>query len=157
MSDNKPRKEKRLLRQREALLPQTERTARRNVSVKILPTAAQQYRIKLYKNTHTHPFNGPFSGTTRVGRYQKGKTNLDFTEARDSEWQWHQLGHMQVCTSIQTDNHASTSPLKFFTGRMPFLPPNQQRQSTEGKSCKLYKKSRTNRSNGVTWLQSTNV
>jgi len=31
------------------------------------------------------------------GRYQKGKTNLDFTEARDSEWQWHQLGHMQVC------------------------------------------------------------
>ena len=42
---------------------------------------------------HTHPFNGPFSGTTRVGRYQKGKTNLDFIEARDSEWQWHQLGH----------------------------------------------------------------
>jgi len=38
---------------------------------------------------------------------------------------------MQVCTSLQTDNHASTPPL-FFTGRMPFLPPNQQRQSTEG-------------------------
>jgi len=64
-------------------------------------------------------------------RYQKGKTSLDFTEARDSEWQWHQLGHMQVCTSIQTDNHASTPPL-CFTGRMPFLPPNQLRQSTEG-------------------------
>ena len=47
---------------------------------------------------NTHPFNGPFSGTTWVSRYQKGKTNLDFTEARDSEWQWHQLGHMQVCT-----------------------------------------------------------
>jgi len=29
----------------------------------------------------THPFNGPFSGTTQVSRYQKGKTNLDFTEA----------------------------------------------------------------------------
>jgi len=67
-----------------------------------------------------------------VSRYQKGKTNLDFTEARDSEWQCHQLGHMQVCTSLQTDNHANTSPLSFFTGRMPFLPPNQQRQSTEG-------------------------
>jgi len=77
------------------------------------------------------PFNSPLSGTTRVSWYQKGKTNLDFTEARDSEWQWHQLGHMQVCTSLQTDNHAST-PLSFFTGRMPFLPPNQQRQSTEG-------------------------
>jgi len=67
-----------------------------------------------------------------VGQYQKDKTNLDFTEARDSEWQWHQLSHMQVCTLFQTDNHASTSPLKFFTGRMPFLQPNQQRQSTEG-------------------------
>jgi len=67
-----------------------------------------------------------------VSRYQKGKTNLDFTEARDSEWQWHQLGYMQVCTLLQTDNHASNPPLSFFTGRMPFLLPNQQRQSTEG-------------------------
>jgi len=65
-------------------------------------------------HTHTHAFNGPFSGTTLVSRYQKGKTNLDFTEARDSEWQWHQLGHMQVCISLQTDNHASTPPLKVF-------------------------------------------
>jgi len=76
-------------------------------------------------HTHTHPFNGSFSGTTQVSQYQKGKTNLDFTEARDSEWQWHQLDHMQVCTSLQTDNHTSTTPLKFFTGRMPFLPPSQ--------------------------------
>jgi len=35
------------------------------------------------------PFNGLFSRTTWVSRYQKGKTNLDFTGARDSEWQWH--------------------------------------------------------------------
>ena len=70
-------------------------------------------------HTHTHPFNGPFSRTTQVGQYQKGKTNLDFTEARDSEWQWHhQLGHMQVCTLLPTDNHASTTPLSFFTGWM---------------------------------------
>jgi len=48
-----------------------------------------------------------------VSRYQKGKTSLDFTEATDSEWQWHQLGHMQVSTSLQTDNHASTPPLSF--------------------------------------------
>jgi len=68
-----------------------------------------------------------------MSRYQKGKTNLDLTEARDSEWQWHQPGHMQVCTLLQTDNHTSTPLLMFFTGRMPFLPPNQQRQSTE--SC----------------------
>jgi len=43
------------------------------------------------EHTHTHPFNGPLSGTARVSQYQKGKTNLDFTGARDSEWQWHQL------------------------------------------------------------------
>jgi len=49
-----------------------------------------------------------------VSRYQKAKTNQDFTEARDSEWQWHQLGHMQVCTSLQTDNHASTPLLSFY-------------------------------------------
>ena len=123
--------------------------------------------------TLTHPFNGPFSGTTRVSRYQKGKTNLDFTEARDSEWQWHQLVHIQVCISLQTDNHAwrycgisfdyddhrkflyfylcnltpkiliwnkyaSTPPLQFFTGRMPFMPPNQQRKSTEGVAFLYY-------------------
>jgi len=69
--------------------------------------------------------------STRVSRYQKGKTNLDFTEARDSERQWHQLGYMQVCTSLQADNHANTHPSDF-TDQMPFLPPNQQCQSTEG-------------------------
>jgi len=34
------------------------------------------------RHTHTDPFNGPLSATTRVSRYQKGKTSLDFTEAR---------------------------------------------------------------------------
>jgi len=76
-----------------------------------------------YTHTHTHPFNGPFSGTTRVSRYQKGKTNLDFTEARDSEWQWHQLSYMQVCTSLQTGNHASTPPLSFLQAGCPSWPP----------------------------------
>ena len=73
---------------------------------------------------HTHPFNGPFSGTTQVSRYQKGKTNLDFTEARDSEWQWNQLlGHMQVCTLLQTDNHTSIPPLCFLHAGCPSCPP----------------------------------
>jgi len=48
-----------------------------------------------------------------VSQYQKGETNLNFTKAKDSEWQWHQLGDMQVCISLQTDNHASTPPLSF--------------------------------------------
>jgi len=72
-----------------------------------------------YIHTHTHPFNGPLSGNTQVSRYQKGKTNLDFTEARDSEWQLHQLSCMQVCTLLQTDNHASTSPLCFLQAGCP--------------------------------------
>jgi len=87
-----------------------------------------------HTHTHTHTrLTALCPGlTTWVSRYQKGKTNLTFTEARDSEWQWHQLGHMQVCTSLQTDNHASAPPLSFSTDRMPFLPPNQRRDSTEG-------------------------
>jgi len=76
-----------------------------------------KYSLTNFQDTHTHAFNGPFSGTTRVSRYQKGKTNLDFTEARDSEW--HQLGHMQVCTSLQTDNHASTPSLCFLQAGCP--------------------------------------
>jgi len=74
-------------------------------------------------HTHTHPLNGPFSGTTHVSRYQKDKTNLDFTGAKDSEWQWHQLGHMQVCTSLQTDNHTSTPPLSFLQAGCPSCHP----------------------------------
>ena len=69
---------------------------------------------------HARAFNGPLSGTTR---YQKGKTNLDFTEARDSEWQWHLPGHMQVRTLLQSDNHASTPPHSFY--RPDALPATQ--------------------------------
>ena len=72
-------------------------------------------------STHTHArtLHSPFSGIIWVSQEQKGKTNLDFTEARDSEWQWHQLGHMQVCTSLQTDNHVSTPPLSFLLAGCP--------------------------------------
>ena len=66
------------------------------------------------ESTHTHARTHTHTHTTRVSRYQKGKTNQDFTEARDSEWQWHQLGRMQVCNSLQTDNHASNPTTQFF-------------------------------------------
>ena len=74
------------------------------------PPARVLFNTHTRLHTHTHLFNCPFSVTIQVSRYQKGKTNLDFTETRDS--------------------HPTA---QFFTGRMPFLPPNQQRQSTEGK------------------------
>jgi len=51
----------------------------------MLPLATSTVPACTHAHTHTHTFNGPFSGTTRVSRYQIGKTNLDFTEARDSE------------------------------------------------------------------------
>jgi len=52
----------------------------------IITTTDTHTRVRARTRTHTHTFNGPFSRTTRVSQYQKGKTNLDFTEARDSEW-----------------------------------------------------------------------
>ena len=94
------------------------------------PGPQRRRRLYLHSHTqtmeeyaHTDPFNGPLSGTTQVSQYQKGKTNQDFTEARDSEWQRHQLGHMQVCTSLQTDNHASTPPLSFSQAGCPSCRP----------------------------------
>ena len=63
---------------------------------KLTTHRTQSCTLYVQLRSHTHPFNGPFSGTTRVSQYQKGETNLDFAEARDSEWQWHQLGHMHL-------------------------------------------------------------
>jgi len=92
------------------------------------------WRIKLSTGsyTHTYPFNGPLSGTTQVSRYQKSKISLDFTEARDSEWQWHQLGRVQVCTSLQTDNHTSTLPLSFLQAGCPSCRPTNSVKALSG-------------------------
>ena len=61
-----------------------------------------------------HPFDGLFSRTTWVSRHQKGKPFWILLEQETMGRQWHQLDHMQIiCTSLQTDNHASTSPLRF--------------------------------------------
>jgi len=73
-----------------------------------------------HTHTHTH-LTALFPGLHGSAGTKKVKTNLDFTEARDSELLWHQLGHMQVCISLQTDNHASNPPLKFFY-RLDALP-----------------------------------
>ena len=83
----------------------------------------------LHTHTHTPRLTVLFlSGTTRVGRYQKGKTNLDFTEARDGEWQWHQLGLKQVCTLLHADNQASTPALIFYRPvALPFAQPTMSK------------------------------
>jgi len=80
-----------------------------------------------YYNNYYNSFSALWilSGTTWVSRYQKGKTRnqSEFTGARFSEWQWHQLGHLQMCTSPQTDNCTSTPPLSFY--RLGALPATQ--------------------------------
>jgi len=61
------------------------------------------------------------------------KTNLDFIEVGDSEWQWHQLGYMQVCSSLQTDNHTSTQPLSFLQAGCPSCRPTNKAHQWERK------------------------
>jgi len=70
------------------------------------------------------------AGTTRVSRYQKGKTrqvktNLDLLEQEI-------VSGSGICWAICKSAPHSRQPCQhpttqFFTGRMPFLPPNQQR------------------------------
>jgi len=55
-----------------------------------------------------------------VSQYQEGKINLDFTEERHSEWQWHQ----QVCTLLQMDNYATPPQRSVFYRPDTFLLPN---------------------------------
>ena len=72
--------------------------------------------VCVWSHTHTHIFNGPLPRTTHASQNRKGETNLDFTEATDSEWQWHQL-------HLAPGNHASTPPLSFY--RLDALPAAQ--------------------------------
>ena len=112
-------------------------------SVKALKATRSFCYTHARTHTHTYPFNGFMSGTTRVSRYQKGKTTLDFTGARDSEWQWHQLGHMQVCISLQTDNYASTPPLSFLEAGCPSCHPTNNFKALKA-FCSVHSVSRLN-------------
>ena len=82
--------------------------------------------------THTHTrLMALCPGLPGVSRYQKGKTNLDFTEAREVSGS----GISWAISKSASRYRQITMPApttQFFTGRMPFLPPNQQCQSTEG-------------------------
>jgi len=66
--------------------------------------------------------------TTWEGWHWNGETNLDFNEASNDGVAVCSLDHMQIiCTSLQTDNHTSTSSLSFY--RPDALPNSQQCQS----------------------------
>ena len=102
----------------------------------------RQRQTQTHTHTHTRAFNGPLSGTTQVSRYQKGTINLDFTEARDSGWQSHQLGHMQACTSLQTDNHASNPLLSFLQAGCPSCRPTNSVKALKAAASLLTTKGR---------------
>ena len=86
----------------------------------------------------THPFNGPLSGTIRVSRYQKARKvkpiwillKQETVSGSGISWAIWKSALRSRQTTTPAPHHS------VFTGRMPFLPPNQQRQSTEGKTLK---------------------
>ena len=95
------------------------------------PAGITEALLHSLNNTHTQPLNGPFSGTTQVSRYQKGKSIwilLKQEIVSDSGISW------AICKSAPSSRQ-TTAPAphhSVFKGHMPFLSPNQQRQSTEG-------------------------
>ena len=97
-------------------------------------------------NAHTLMFNGHIFHISfqdnLVGRYQKDKPFWILLKQEMMGWQWHQLNHMQIiCTSLQSRQITTPAPHHsiFFTGRMPFLLPNQQRQSIAQCTWPLYR------------------
>jgi len=97
----------------------------------LLPARIPICLIFIVYHTHTY-LTAFYPGLSGWAGTRKVKPMWILLKQRDSEWQWHQLGHMQVCTSLQRD----TTPAphhSVFTCQMPFQSPNQQSKSTEGK------------------------
>jgi len=83
---------------------------------------------------HAHPFNGPLSRTTWAGTRKEKTIWILLNQETVSGNGWHQLGHMQVCTSLQTDNHASTPPLSFLQAGCPSCRPTNSVKALKAKS-----------------------
>ena len=75
---------------------------------------------------HTHPFNGPFSGTTRKVKPIWILLKRETVSGRGIS--------RAICKSAPHSRQTTTPAPhhSVFTGHMPFLPPNQQCQTTEG-------------------------
>jgi len=84
------------------------------------------------RTIHTHLFNDPLSDTTRWASTRKVKPIwilLKQETVGGSGISW------AICKSAPCSRQITTPAPHYsvFTGRMPFLLPNQQRQSTEGR------------------------
>jgi len=78
--------------------------------------------ICAYQHTHTPRLMALFPGLPRWAGTSKVKP-IWILLKQETEWQCHQLGHMQVCTSLQRDNHASTPLLSFLQAGCPSCRP----------------------------------
>ena len=95
--------------------------------------------VPFTKKQPPHPFNGLFSRTTWVSRYQKSKTSLDLNETRDDGVLGRSGIRWTICKQSAPRSRQTTTPTphhSISTGRMLFLTPNQQCQSTEGTTQK---------------------
>ena len=86
-------------------------------------------KVRFYRKTYTRltPFNGPLSGTTRKVKPIWILLKQETVGGSGISW--------AICKSAPCSRQI-TMPAphrSVFTGRMPFLPPNQEHQSTEGK------------------------
>ena len=82
-------------------------------------------------HTHTHLFNGPFSGTTRVSRYQKGKPIwilLKQVSVSSSGISW------AICKSAP---RSSTPPLSFLQAGCPSCCPTNSVKALKAKALLL--------------------
>jgi len=71
----------------------------------------------------------------------------DKERLEQEKWQWHQLGHMQVCTSFQTDNHTSTPPLSFLQAGCPSCRPTNSVKALKALSRRKRTRKKNNASN----------
>jgi len=95
----------------------------------LLLSSSMSSSFEYIMHTHTHTtilrLSWILSETTWMSRRQKGKTSFRKVKpiwiywSKDSEWPWHQLDHMQICTLTQTHNHASIPPLSFLQAGCP--------------------------------------
>jgi len=89
------------------------------------------HKTKLSWQTDRHPINGWPHFQDNLGKLAPKKVKPFWILMKQEMTRWSGIS-WTICKSsalTHTDNHASTSPLNFFTGRMLFLTPNQWCQS----------------------------
>ena len=95
-------------------------------------------QIMLSAHIHTHPFTALYLGLPGWAGTRKVKPvwiSLKQETVNGSGISW------AMCKSAPRSREITTPAphhSSFFTGWMPFLPPNQQCQSTEGAECRLH-------------------